>query len=100
MVATSNVSFTCAASGLPRPDITWFFISNDGSIMVTMRVDTDNFIITTDGERQVMSTLTFYTVQPFLAGVYTCNVSNDVAEDITMATLTIHSKEYNYITDN
>ncbi len=96
VVASSNVSFTCAASGLPRPTITWFFISNDGSIMVSMRVDTDNFTITSvagDDERQVMSTLTFYAVQPYLSGTYTCNVSNEVDQDSAIATLTVHSKE-------
>ncbi len=93
MVSSSNVSFTCAASGLPRPNITWFFLSNDGSIMVSMNVDTDDFAITTVAGDDVMSTLTLYDVQPYLSGTYTCDVSNGVGQDMAMAMLTIHSME-------
>ena len=86
VVAGMNVSLSCVAEGLPRPSITWFIMSSEG------QVELDAMNHDGSGQRQVMSTLSFVSVQPITANAYFCNASNVVGDVITMANLTVHSE--------
>ena len=90
-MAGMNVSLSCVAKGLPRPSITWFIMTSEGQV----ELDAMNHDIQTrngSGQRQVMSTLSFVSVQPIIANAYFCNASNVVGDVVTMANLTVHSE--------
>ena len=75
VTAPGAVSFTCTASGVPRPNITWFSPSsetlmsgNNGVTIMEME----------EGDREIVSTLSIATTAPSVAGQYRCVADNGV----------------------
>ena len=75
MTAPGAVSFTCTASGVPRPNIMWFSPSsetlmsgNNGVTIMEME----------EGVRDIVSTLSRATTAPSVAGQYRCVAENGV----------------------
>lgn len=68
--AGGNVTFSCIATGLPEPNITWY---KDGQEIV-------DGVNTTVLLRRTASTLTLQNVDHSDAGVYWCNGSNFLFE--------------------
>ena len=74
MTFPDMATFTCTASGLPTPSITW--TNPDGRILAS---DASNIeIIDTVTNRQVMSTLRISSTSS-VSGTYYCNTSNGVS---------------------
>ena len=75
VTAPGAVSFTCTASGVPRPNITWFSPSsetlmsgNNGVTIMEME----------EGERDIVSTLSIAMTAPSVVGQYRCVADNGV----------------------
>ena len=93
MTAPGTVSFTCTASGVPRPSITWFsptsetlLSGNNGVTIMEME----------EGDREIVSTLNIATTAPSVAGQYRCVADNGVTgvgdvNDVT-AVLMVYGK--------
>jgi hypothetical protein len=77
VLADSNVTFFCNATGVPAPTLTWSF--SEGRVR-SSDVTVNNLVIP-----YVQNTDSF-------EGVYTCNASNSVGSASASAKLTIHSK--------
>ena len=95
MTAPGAVSFTCTASGVPRPNITWFspssetLMSGDNGVTITEMQE---------GVRDIVSTLSIATTAPSVAGQYRCVAENGVTgvgdvNDIT-ALLMVNGKPW------
>ena len=84
-----NVTFSCSASGIPRPILRWERVSVNGSLLPT---ENDIIIEEMMGEREVVSSLTIVAVQPCDSGQYTCVAINVVGTTTAVATLTVHGK--------
>ena len=69
--------FSCTADGVPRPDITWWRVSN-GTEMEVM--ENSNIRISTIALNDclITSVLTFTETQPILSGVYICMATNSL----------------------
>ena len=69
------VSFTCTASGIPRPNITWFSPSSE-----TLMSDINGITMMEmeEGDRDIVSTLSIATTAPSVAGQYRCVADNGV----------------------
>ena len=85
-------TFTCTASGLPTPSITW--TNPDGVVPPS---DTSNITkMDTVTNRQIMSILRISSTSPSVSGNYYCNTSNGVSipEVVTSvpALLIVHGK--------
>ena len=90
MVQPDSVTFTCVATGRPRPDIAWFLEDTEGSPMEIVSggdVFTNN---APSGEREVQSLLTIDFIAPMYAGVYVCVAENIVDTTEASAVLTVH----------
>ena len=76
-----SVTFMCRATGVPRPNVTWSFIPNEGSpIPVSLsqmvgEVEISEMVI---GDRERSSNLTIVGVLPSDTGNYTCTAENEV----------------------
>ena len=95
MTAPGAVSFTCTASGVPRPNITWFSPSSE-----TLVSGNNGVTITEmqEGDREIVSTLSIATTAPSVAGQYSCVAENGVTgvgdvNDIT-ALLMVYGKPW------
>ncbi len=90
VTAPNYATFECTASGLPRPNITWF---NPNSTSLTSVVDG---VTMNMGDRDIVSTLTLSATAPSDSGTYTCSAGNNVVGrgDINSvgAALTIYGK--------
>ncbi len=89
-----NVAFMCAASGRPRPNITWYRDAVNSSLLP---VNLSNVRVTVnqteEGERVLISELTLRSVLPSDSGVYTCIADNVVdSTDVRNATLTVNGE--------
>ena len=75
VTSPNSASFTCTASGLPRPKITW---NNPDSTEVMPGVD--GVIITEEerGLREIVSTLNLTLTAPSMSGEYRCVADNGV----------------------
>ena len=92
ITAPNPVTFSCTASGLPRPNITWsdpsstLLISGSGVTITEMRI----------GERVIFSTLNISMTVPSNSGNYTCVADNGVTGQGDLnrvdATLSVHGK--------
>ena len=75
MTAPGTVSFTCTASGAPRPNITWFSPTSEtllsGNNVVTI-------VEMEEGDREIVSTSSIATTAPSVAGQYRCVADNGV----------------------
>ena len=93
VTAPNPVTFSCTASGLPRPNITWLdpssavLMSGSGGVTITE---------TRIGERVIVSTLNISMTVPSNSGNYTCVADNDVTGQGDLnrvdATLSVHGK--------
>ncbi len=91
-----NVSFVCAASGRPRPNISWYRDSVNNSLLPvnlsSVRVTVSQ---TEEGERVLVGELTLRNVLPSDSGVYHCIAENIVDSDMRNATLAVNGEELN-----
>jgi len=76
-----TVMFTCTATGIPLPTITW--MDQDGNLVVGSTTDISDMII--DGT--ILSTLTLSNLQDDDFGDYTCSATNMFGSDDTTALL-------------
>ncbi len=76
VTAPNSATFGCAASGLPRPNITWF---NHNITSLTSGVDGVTITDMNMGDRDIVSTLTLSATAPSDTGTYTCSTDNNVA---------------------
>ena len=93
VVTGSNVSFICSAEGLPRPNITWFALT-DADPVELMAPFFSFEIVEGPGERNITSIVTFINVQPILGRAYTCNATNIVNEVHSTVNLTVLGELY------
>ena len=85
---TETVTFSCSASGIPLPDITWY---KDGTPLDTL---VENITVTTNSTTSVTSVLVLSQLVLMDAGQYSCNASDpESGTDIRHFTLTLQSKE-------
>ncbi len=93
VTAPDSATFECTASGLPRPNITWF---NPNSTSLTPGMDGVTITDTDMGDRDIVSTLTLSATAPSDSGTYTCSAGNNVVGrgDINSVgvTLTIYGR--------
>ena len=89
-----NASFTCVATGRPRPNITWWRLESDGSVVQQVTNKENKTSITTVplGEREVTSTLTILWVNASDGGMYSCVADNEASSTSASATLTVHGE--------
>lgn len=79
-------TFTCIATGVPLPTITW---SKDGSPLDPGV----NITVTTNGTQSITSMLVFNSFLLSDAGQYSCNASNEVSgSDVREFNLTLEGK--------
>ena len=75
MTAPNAASFTCSASGVPRPNITW--VGPDSATLMSV----DDGVVITDteqGDRERISTLNITRTAPSVGGQYRCLADNGV----------------------
>ena len=90
-----SVTFLCAATGRPRPTITWY--TYDGNSTKEVNSASDVRVTVTDeemGDREGMSYLTLRSVLPSDAADYICHADNGVGNGRVSrsATLTVNGK--------
>ena len=73
--APGAVSFTCTASGVPRPNITWFSPTSETLMSENNGVTIMEMM---EGDREIVSTLSIATTAPSVAGQYRCVADNGV----------------------
>ena len=90
VVELQNATFTCLATGRPRPEIVWVRLSD----MVQLHTQLAGFKIEEqeigDWERQ--SNLTIMSAHLFDAGTYVCVARNELGTETEQATLTVHGE--------
>ena len=69
-------TFSCRASGLPRPSIAW---SSPNSATLMSGVNGVTITEMNDGDREIMSILNITSTRLSLAGEYMCTASNGVS---------------------
>ena len=85
---SETVSFSCSASGVPLPDISWY---KDGYLLDT----SSNNITDSANETSVTSVLVLSDLILSDAGLYICNASHPVSgTDTREFTFTIQSKHF------
>ena len=88
VIEPQNATFSCLATGRPRPDITWFRLSAP----TPLQPPSADFIIGEEliGAREKRSNLTIIGTQPSDAGTYSCMAVNGPGINVEQATLTVH----------
>ena len=96
ITAPDNATFTCTATGLPRPAISWQRVLGNTTVSLTSSV---NYSITSTGGtgRQNSSSLTVLNTGPEDKAVYECVASNVVSTVTRNATLTVHGEYQNFL---
>ena len=90
-----SVTFLCAATGRPRPTITWYTYDGNSTKEVVSASDVRVTVTEEEmGGREVMSNLTLRSVLPSDAADYICHVDNGVGNGRmrSSATLTLNGK--------
>ena len=91
-----SVLFICEATGRPRPRITWYTADESGQLTALDVTDPGITVSEVeDGEREIMSNLTFDNVLPSDSATYVCSAENEVAVGGVVrenATLTVNGK--------
>ena len=94
VTSPDDATFSCTASGLPRPNITW--TSPDSVTLVSGVNDTTITEDDSGGERSLVSTLYIINASPSSSGEYTCNADNTVGRGDTLimatASLTVYGE--------
>ena len=90
VVEPQDATFSCLATGRPRPDIVWIRLSD----MTQLRSQSANFMIEEQevGDRERRSNLTIVDTQPSDAGAYACVTVNEPGSATRQATLTVHGE--------
>ena len=90
VVEPQDATFSCLATGRPRPDIVWTRLPD----MIQLQPQPAEFIIEEQeiGDRERRSNLTIIGTQPSDAGMYACVAMNEPGTDARQATLTVHGK--------
>ena len=90
VVEPQNATFSCLATGRPRPDIIWIRLSD----MVQLHTQSAGFTFEEQeiGDRERRSNLTILGTQPSDADVYICMAINEPGTAIEQTTLTIHGE--------
>ena len=89
-----SATFLCAATGRPRPTITWYRTIDDSDTLERVNV-LDNrvtVIENTNEDRELMSNLTVTNVRPSDTATYICIAENGVNIEMSNATLTVNGK--------
>ena len=84
--------FMCIATGLPRPEFSWFFLES-GSGNITQIFNSTQYTVSSKDEsddRGIMGTLMVLATVPSDTGVYRCVATNVVSMMSQNATLTVH----------
>ena len=89
VVQPATATFTCVATGRPRPVITWFFEDSEGSRTVVSVDGVVTFPVLFD-ERVVLNILILDATAPNDAGLYVCVAENIVDTTEASAVLTVH----------
>ena len=90
VIQPAIASFTCMATGRPRPVITWFFEDSEGNRTKVVAMDGVLTVPVPIGERVVQSILQFDSTAPNVAGLYVCVAENIVNSAEASAVLTVH----------
>ena len=90
VVEPQDATFSCLATGRPRPDIVWIRLSD----MEQLQSQSANFMIEEQevGDRERRSNLTILDTQPSDAGAYACVAVNEPGGATRQATLTVHGE--------
>ncbi len=99
VVVTEGMSapFLCAATGRPRPCITWYRDGTNDSFLAVNVSDPRVIVTETQmGERELISNFTINDVLPSDSNVYRCIAENDVNSDMSNTTLTVNGESVIY----
>ena len=90
VVEPQDATFSCLATGRPRPDIVWTRLSD----MAQLQPPSVNFTIEEQeiGDRERRSNLTILGTQTSDAGAYACMAMNEPGTDTGQGTLTVNGK--------
>ena len=89
-VQQSMATFTCSASGLPRPMMTWLRVVNGQTLTITQ---SQYSIVTTPvGTQNQTSTLVVSNTTTNDTTTYICNATNVAGTSNTSATLTVQGE--------
>ena len=92
VVEPQDATFSCLATGRPRPAIVWTRLSD----MTQLQNQSGGHRIQEQeiGDRERRSNLTILGSQPSDAGGYACMAMNEPGTDTEQATLTVHGKKH------
>ena len=90
VVELQNATFSCLATGRPRPVIVWLRLSD----MVQLHTQSASFKIEEQeiGDQERQSNLTVMSAHLFDAGTYVCVARNELGTETEQATLTVHGE--------
>ena len=90
VVEPQNATFSCLATGRPRPNIMWIRLSD----MLQLQPPSADFMIEEQeiGDRERSSNLTILGTQPSDASAYACVAMNEPGSVMQQATLTVHGE--------
>ena len=94
VVEPQNATFSCLATGRPRPDIVWTRLSDMSQLQNQSglyRIEEQEI-----GVRERRSNLTIVGTQPSDAGVYACVAVNEPGSTMQQATLTVHGEPHSF----
>ena len=90
VVEPETATFSCLATGRPRPAIVWVQLSDMTQVQSSdFTIDSEGMEI---GHRERRSNLTILGTQPSDAGAYGCVAMNEAGIDMDQATLTVHGE--------
>ena len=92
VIQPATASFTCTATGLPRPVITWFFEDREGSRTEVVAMDGVLTVPVLFDERVVQNALILHVTAPMDGGLYVCVAENIVDTTEASAVLTVHGQ--------
>ena len=89
VTSPDEATFTCNATGRPRPSISWYRVELNNSRTLLPDGQSDEV---RSGEREISSTLTISPTDASDAADYVCVASNVVNEDEMNANLMVYGK--------